>query len=93
MRGMLWLGELLEAYKLLFLGLVFFGLTLLVMFVYVEHKLIQERHQVEELRITKRKMIQELERRLEELAAAKDKDHQELLARITELEAKLPKGS
>jgi len=93
MRGMLWLGALFEAYKLIFLGLLFFGLTLLVVFAYVEFKLIRERHKVEELRITKRKMIQELERKLEELRAEKDKDHRELVTRITELETKLPKGS
>ena len=92
MRGMLWLGALFEAYKMMFLGLVFFGLTLLVVFAYVESKLIRERHKVEELRITKRKMIQDLERKLEELRAEKDRDHQELAARISELEAKLQRG-
>lgn len=93
MRGILWLGELFEAYKMLFQGLIFFGLTLLAVFAYVEFKLIRERHKVEELRITKRKMIQELERKLEELKAAKERDHRELVARISELEAKLSKGT
>jgi hypothetical protein len=93
MRGLFWLGALFEAYKILFLGLIFFGLTLLVVFAYVEFKLIRERHKVEELRITKRRMIQELERKLEELRAAKDRDHQELVTRIEELEAKLAKRS
>jgi len=92
MRGMLWLGSFFEAFKVLFMGLVFFGLTLVVVFAYVEKKLIQERHKVEELRQTKRKMIAELERRLEELRAEKDRDHNSLVARITELEAKLLKG-
>jgi hypothetical protein len=90
---MLWLGALFEAYKMMFLGLVFFGLTLLVVFAYVEFKLIRERHKVEELRITKRKMIQDLERKLEELRAEKDRDHNSLATRITELEAKLSKGT
>ncbi|OGP57646.1 MAG: hypothetical protein A2V67_18200 [Deltaproteobacteria bacterium RBG_13_61_14] len=90
---MLWLGSFFEAFKVLFMGLVFFGLTLVVVFAYVEKKLIQERHKVEELRQTKRKMIAELERRLEELKTEKDRDHNSLVARITELEAKLLKGS
>ena len=93
MRGLLWLGSFFEAFKVLFMGLVFFGLTLLAVFAYVEKKLIQERRKVEELRQTKRKMIAELERRLEELRAAKDRDHQELVARIEQLEAKLQKDS
>ena len=92
MRGMLWLGSFFEAFKVLFLGLVFFGLTLLAVFAYVEKKLIQERHKVEELRETKRKMIAELERKLEDLRAAKDRDHNELVARVEQLEAKLLKG-
>lgn len=93
MRGLLWLGAFLESFKILFLGLVFFGLTLLVMFAYVEKKLLQERRKVEELRQTKRMKIMELERKLEELKAEKDRDHNALAARIAELEAKLSSGS
>ena len=92
MRGLLWLGSFFEAFKVLFLGLVFFGLTLLAVFAYVEKKLIQERRKVEELRQTRREMIAELERKLEELKAAEEKDHHELAARIEQLEAKLKKG-
>ena len=92
MRGMIWLGSFFEAFQMLFYGLIFFGLTLLVVFAYVERKLIRERHKVEELRQSKRKMIAELELKLDALRAEKERDHSHLVGRIEQLEAKLQKG-
>lgn len=89
---MVWIGSIVGAFKILFTGLLFFVLTLLVVFAYVEQKLIRERHKVEELRATKRKMIADLEQKLTALQTAKDQDHQHLVARIEQLEAKLSRG-